>query len=149
MPIVKWDPFHNLSTLQDRINRLFDESFPGAADREEEIGVCAWRPLVDIYDAGDAIVIKAELPGVKKEDVAIEVKGNALTISGERAQDADIREESYYRRERCCGTFQRAFTLPDTVSADHVKASFKDGILKVEISKPEQEAPKQVTVDID
>lgn len=149
MAIVKWDPFQNLSALQDRINRLFDESFPGAADREEEISMCAWRPLVDIYDAGDSIVIKAELPGVKKEDVSIEVKGNALTIKGERAQDAEIREESYYRRERCCGTFQRAFTLPDTVSADHVRASFKDGILKVEISKPEQEAPKQITVDID
>ena len=149
MAIVRWDPFQNLTTLQDRINRLFEESFPGAADRDEEISKCAWRPLVDIYDAGDSIVIKAELPGVKKEDVAIEIKGNALTIKGERAHDDEIRDESYYRRERCCGTFQRAFTLPDTVSADHVKASFKNGILKVSISKPERESPKQITVDID
>jgi HSP20 family protein len=72
-----------------------------------------------------------------------------LTIKGNRAQDSEISEDSYYRRERCCGTFQRAFTLPDTVSADHVKASFRDGVLKVSIAKPEQQAPKQVTVDIE
>ena len=149
MAIVRWDPFQNLTTLQDRINRLFEESFPGAAGGEEEISLCAWRPVVDIYDAADAIVIKAELPGVKKEDVSIEVKGNTLTLKGERTQDNEVSEENYYRRERCCGTFQRAFTLPDTVSADHIKARFKDGILKVEIAKPEQQAPKQVTVDID
>jgi HSP20 family protein len=149
MAIVRWDPFQNLTTLQDRINRLFEESFPGAAGKEEEISLCAWRPVVDIYDAGDAIVIKAELPGVKKEDVSIEVKGNSLTLKGERVQDEEIAEESYYRRERCCGTFQRVFTLPDTVGAEHIKASFKDGILKVEITKPQQQAPKQISVDID
>jgi HSP20 family protein len=149
MAIVRWDPFQNLSTLQDRINRLFEESFPAAGAREEDLNVCAWRPVVDIYDTGGAIVIKAELPGVSKENVSIEIKGNTLTLKGERAQDTEVEEESYYRRERCCGTFQRSFTLPDAVGAEHIKASFKDGVLKVEIAKPEQQRPKQITVDIE
>ena len=149
MTIVKWDPFQNMSALQDRINRLFDEAFPGATDKEEEISLCAWRPVVDIYDTGISLVIKAELPGVRKEDIAIEFKANILTIKGERTRDSEVREESYYRRERCCGTFQRSFTLPDAVDADRVKASFRDGILNVEILKPEKEKPKRIAVEID
>ncbi len=149
MAIEKWNPFQNLSTLQDRINRLFEESFPGAGDQQDEISLCAWRPVVDIYDAGDAIVILAELPGVRKEDVAVEVKGNTLTLKGERARDEAVGEETYYRRERCCGTFQRSFTLPDALAADRVKAAFKDGILKVEVAKPEREKPKKISVDIE
>ena len=148
MTIVRWDPFRNISTLQDRINRLFEDAFPRSSEAEDDL-VCAWRPMVDIYEANEGIVIQADLPGVKKEDVSVEVKENILTIKGERKVDPTTKDEQYYRRERSCGTFQRAFTLRYLIAPDKIKASFKNGVLKVEIPKPEEEKPQQVTVSID
>lgn len=149
MPMVKWDPFSNIATLQDRINRLFDDAFPGPAEGDEDMTDFAWRPMVDIYEVQDGAVIKVDLPGVVKSDVAVEVKENILTIRGERKIDSSIPEERYYRRERTCGKFQRSFALRSMISPDNIKASFKSGVLTVEIPKPEVEKPKQVSVSID
>lgn len=148
MAIVKWDPFRNINTLQDRINRLFDDAFPHKLDDDDDM-VCAWRPMVDIYETDAGIVIQVDLPGVDKSNVAVEVKENVLTIQGERMVDKTASEENYYRRERTCGTFQRSFTLRHHVAPDSVKASFKNGVLKIEIPKPEEDLPKRITVDID
>jgi HSP20 family protein len=147
MAIVKWDPFRNITTLQDRINRLFDDAFPRKIEDDEM--VCAWRPLVDIYETDAGIVIQVDLPGVEKNNVSVEVKENILTIQGERAVDTTTAEENYYRRERTCGTFQRSFTLRHHVAPDNVKASFKNGVLKIEIPKPDEDLPKRITVDIE
>lgn len=149
MAIVKWDPFININALQDRINRLFDESFPRSAETDEELAMCAWRPNVDIYQTDAGITLKAELPGVNKEDVSVEIKDNVLTLRGERFADEEVKEENYFRRERCCGLFQRAFTLQTKVNPDEIKARFKNGILEVRIPKPAVETPKQIKVDID
>lgn len=149
MSIVRWDPFRNIATLQGRINRLFDESFPGETMGGEELGACAWQPNVDIYDTESAIVVKAELPGVDKEDIFAEVKDNVLVLKGERRVDSGVDEGRYYRREICVGTFQRAFSLQTRVDPEKIKARFKTGVLHIEIPKPEQEKPKQVSVDID
>jgi len=149
MTIVKWDPFRNVAALQDRINRIFDESFSRTADVDDDISMSAWKPSVDIYETDEAIILKAELPGIKKEDVSVEIKDNVLTLRGERVEDKEIKEGSYFRKERCFGTFSRAFNLQHRVQPDKIKARFKDGILEVEIPKPEEEKPKQITVNIE
>jgi HSP20 family protein len=148
MSIVRWDPFKNIATLQDRINRLFEDAFPSKSGGED-FSSGDWKPLADIYDKGDSIMICMEIPGVKKEDVSIEVRENILTLKGSRAPDTDIKEENYYRRERNFGSFQRAFTLPPLVDPDNIRAKFKDGILEVEIPKPEESKPKQITVKVE
>lgn len=149
MTIVKWDPFRNVAALQDRINRIFDESFSRTADIEDDINMSAWKPSVDIYETDEAIILKAELPGIKKEDVSVEVKDNVLTLRGERIEDKEIKEGSYFRKERCFGTFSRTFNLQHRVQPDKIKAKFKDGILEIEVPKPEEEKPKQITVNVE
>jgi HSP20 family protein len=149
MTIVRWDPFKDVAVLQDRINRLFSESFGQTKDLDDDMRVCAWRPAVDIYEAENEIVLKAELPGITKDDVAVEVKDNALTLRGERFPEAKINEDKYYRREICFGTFERSFTLQDRIQPEQIKATFKDGILTVKIPRPHAETPKQITVDVE
>jgi HSP20 family protein len=149
MTIVRWDPFKDVAVLQDRINRLFSESFGQTKDLDDDMRVCAWRPSVDIYEAENQIVLKAELPGINKDDVAVEVKDNALTLRGERFPETAIKEDKYYRREICFGTFERSFTLQDRIQPDQIKATFKDGILTVKIPRPQAESPKQITVDVE
>ena len=149
MSIVRWDPFRDVSVLQDRINRIFNESFGRSRDFEDEVGLYDWRPPVDIYETGDGIVLKVELPGINKADVSLEVKDNVLTIKGERLLDPTIKDEQYYRKERSFGKFNRSFSLQEQIKPDLIKASFKDGVLTIEIPRPEEEKPKQVTVNID
>jgi HSP20 family protein len=149
MSIIRWDPFRDVSALQDRINRIFNESFGRSRDFEDEVSLYDWRPPVDIYETSEGIVLKIELPGVNKDDVSVEVKDNVLTIKGERLLDPAIKDESYYRKERSFGKFNRSFSLQELIKPDLIKASFKDGVLTVEIPRPEEEKPKQVTVNID
>jgi HSP20 family protein len=149
MAIARWDPFRDVATLQDRINRIFNESFGRSRDLDEEVSLYDWSPPVDIYETGDGIVLKVELPGVNKDDVSVEVKDNVLTLKGERLLDPEIKDENYYRKERSFGKFNRSFSLQETIKPDLIKASFKNGVLTVEIPRPEEEKPKQITVDID
>ena len=149
MALVKWDPFRDVAELQNRINRMFDESFGRSREPEDEMDLHAWRPTVDIYEAENGIVMAVELPGVSKEHVAVEVKDDVLTLKGERVADPAISEESYYRRERLFGPFKRSFTLHEDINPDQIKATFKDGILQIEIPRPVQEQPKPVTVTVE
>lgn len=148
MALIRWDPFREISTLQERMNRLFSEVARRSPVAEEEIIQGAWIPPVDIFETGDSIVIKAELPGISKEDITLEVKENTLSIKGEKKFEKDVKEESYHRVERSYGAFQRAFALPSTVQQDKVKAKFRDGILEVTIPKAEEAKPKQIKVDV-
>ena len=149
MSVMRWDPFKNISTLQDRINRLFEDAFPRAADDEEGLSACNWRPLVDIYATDEGVVVQVDLPGVKKEDVSVEVKNNLLVIQGLRQVETPVSEDRYFRRERSCGTFQRSFALRDTITPESIKATFKNGVLTVLVPRPEEEKPKKVSVSID
>jgi len=149
MTIVKWDPFRNVAALQDRINRIFDESFSRTADLEDDISMSAWKPSVDIYETAEAIILKAELPGIKKEDVSVEVKDNVLMLKGERTEEKEAEGKNYYRKERAFGSFNRSFNLQHRIQPDRIKARFKDGVLKIEIPKPEEEKPKQITVNVE
>ena len=149
MTIVKWDPFRNFAVLQDRINRMFEDSFSQAGMSDDELSSYTWKPEVDIYEVDDGIAIKVDLPGVKKEDVSVEVKDNLLTLKGIRLEDPDVQDNCYYRKERGTGPFHRAFTLQYNVLPDKIKASFKDGVLKISVPEPEAEKPRKIRVNID
>lgn len=149
MTVGRWDPFREVATLQERINRLFEDAFPRKNDQGEAVDTADWRPAVDIFETGSAIVLKIELPGVIKEDVSVEVKDNILTIKGERKTEKDVGEGDYYRRERAYGSFRRAFNLHYDVNPEKIRARFSDGVLSIDVPKPEEEKPKQVTVNVD
>ena len=145
MQLVKWNPMRDVFGVNNRVNGIFDDFFypsrsPHAA-RESN-----WNPKVDIYDDEHAIVLKAELPGVEKDNIVVDVKGRVLTLKGERSSDSDVKEESYHRRERFFGSFERRFNLPENVDPDKITADYKDGVLKVGIPKPEDIQPRQITV---
>jgi HSP20 family protein len=149
MTLVRWDPFKEVATLQDRINRLFDDAFPRKSDPNDDPNPAGWRPAVDIFETGTTVVLEVELPGVIKQAVSVEVKDNILTIKGERKFVNDVPGENYYRRERVYGSFRRAFNLHYDVDPDKIKARFNDGVLRIEVPKPQEEKPKQVTVNVD
>ncbi len=149
MAIVKWDPFRDVAELQNRINHMFDESFGRTREPDDEMSLRTWRPAVDIYESENGIVIAVELPGVSKEKVAVEVKDDVLTLKGERLADPAIKEDSYYRRERVFGPFKRAFTLHQNIKPDQIRATFKDGVLRIEIPRPTREEPKQITINVE
>lgn len=145
MNLVRWNPWRDMSTLQHRINHVFNEPFFRSGD-DDELSLGSWYPAVDMFDDDDKIVIKAELPGMEKKDISVDIENRVLTLSGERNYDNEVKEENYYRRERATGRFKRVFNLPADVDSDQIKADFKDGVLKVEIPKPEEQKPKQITV---
>ncbi len=148
MALIRWDPFQEMSALQERMNRLFSDVRAQAPVRGEEIVQGAWIPAVDIFETNEAIVLKAELPGITAQDISVEVKDNTLTLKGEKKFEKEVKEENYHRVERSCGSFQRAFTLPGTIHQEKVKAKFKDGILEITLPKVEEAKPKQVKVEI-
>ena len=146
MELVRWNPRRDLFNWPLRTNRVFEGFFHPALFNEEGVSVWNWHPVVDIYENDDNIVITAELPGVDKKDISVDVNGRILTLKGERSADNEVKEDNYYRKERSYGKFERSFTLPADVDPDKVKADFKDGILKLDIPKPEAHKPKQITV---
>ncbi len=148
MALIRWDPFREMSSLQERMNRLFSEFRGRPLWGEEEITQGAWAPPVDIYETPESLVLKAELPGLGREDISIEVKDSTLTLKGEKKIEKDVSEENYRRMERAYGSFQRAFTLPSNIQQDKVKAKFKDGILEITLPKVEEAKPKQIKVDV-
>jgi HSP20 family protein len=137
-----------MSALQESMNRLFSDVRAQAPVRGEEIVQGAWIPAVDIFETNEAIVLKAELPGITAQDISVEVKDNTLTLKGEKKFEKEVKEENYHRVERSYGSFQRAFTLPGTILQEKVKAKFKDGILEITLPKVEEAKPKQVKVEI-
>jgi HSP20 family protein len=133
-------------SLHRPFSRLFDDFFLPRTTTEDGSLTWGWNPVVDIYDNEDNIVIKAELPGVSKKDIEIDIKDRVLTLKGERSADNEVKEDNYYRRERTYGRFERSFTLPANVDPDKIKADYNDGVLKIEVPKPEDQKPKQITV---
>ncbi len=146
MTVVRWDPFRDLLTLQDRMNRLFDESMRGARPADES--TTSWSPAVDIYETENEIVLKADLPEVNQKNIDIQIENSTLTIQGERKPDTTIKQENYHRIERAYGRFNRSFTLPNLVDQEKVKAEYKDGVLTIELPKREERKPKQIKVSL-
>jgi HSP20 family protein len=147
MALLRWDPFREMASLQERMNRIFSDFRARSPLGEEEITQGAWAPPVDIYETTESIVLEAELPGITKDDIVVEVKDNTLTLKGDKRFEREVKEENYHRVERSYGSFQRVFTLPSTVQQDRVKAKFKDGILEITLPKVEEAKPKQIKVE--
>ena len=149
MALVKWDPFRDIITLRERMDRMFEDSLSRFRMPEEATMPTFWSPSVDIYETDENIVLKAELPGVDKKEVSVEVKDSTLILKGERKREKEVKEENYHRVERSFGTFMRSFSLPVSVKQDQVKAKFKDGVLEVTLPKAEEAKPKQVKVEVE
>jgi len=148
MAIVRWDPFRDLMTLQDRMNRLFEETARGRGGEDEWTLGGSWAPAVDIYEHEGDIVLKAELPGIDPKNVDIRVENNVLSLRGERRVDSEVKKESYHRVERAYGTFARSFTLPNLVDTEKIKADYKEGVLTLLLPKKEEAKPRQIQVQI-
>ena len=141
MAIVRWEPAQDLASVEiDRLNRMFANFFG-------EQGARSWVPPVDIYESeNDEVVLKAELPEMKRDDISITFENQVLTLRGERKQDESIRRDRYQRFERSYGTFSRSFTIPSTIDAARITASYKDGVLTVRLPQREETKPKQIEV---
>lgn len=143
MAIVRWEPFREMMALEERLNRLIQQGLGPVRDQES---LQAWAPPVDIYETEKEIVVKADLPEVKPEDVDIRMENNTLTLRGERRFEKDVKDENYHRVERLYGSFSRTFALPGTVDADKIDARYEQGVLRVILPKREEARPKQIRV---
>ena len=146
MALARWTPYRDMMAVRDEMNRVFNEFFGRGGTDEGAWSAGNWSPPVDIYEMDEALVIKAELPGLSKDDISIELKENTLTIRGERKRLDEVKEGNYHRMERVYGAFQRSFLLPTTVEQDKVKASYKDGILELYLPKVPAAQPKRIAV---
>jgi len=149
MALIKWDPFGDLLSIQEKMNKLFEDTLTHQGRTykpDEELSMAQWAPPVDIYETENEIILKAELPEIKKEDVEINVENNVLTLKGERKFEKETKKENYHRVERSYGSFKRSFTLPTTVDQEKIDASFDDGILKIAMAKKEETKPKQISI---
>jgi HSP20 family protein len=145
MAITRWDPFRDLSLLQDRMNRLFDDAGRGWR-ADEPAATTTWSPAVDIYETENEIMVQAELPGVDRKDITLNLENNVLTLKGERRFEKETKQENYHRIERSYGAFSRAFSIPAIVDEEKIRADYKDGILKIALPKKEQVKPKQIKI---
>ena len=144
--LTRWEPFRELVTLQDRMNRLFRESYPEG--REEALTTSTFAPPVDVYEDEHSITLKIEVPGIDEKDIDVRLENNTLTVHGERKFEKEEKEENYRRVERQYGGFTRTFTLPNTVDAENVTANYDKGVLKVELAKKSEAKPKQIKVNV-
>jgi len=146
MPIVKVDPFRELTAMQDRMARLFGDVYL----RDEDTGFRGtWTPAVDIFETeAHDLVLKAELPGMTREDIEVVVENSTLVLKGTKKFNADVKDENYRRIERTYGTFHRSFTLPNTVDASKVSADYKNGVLTVKLPFREEAKPRTINVEV-
>ena len=146
MELIRWNPTRDMFSFRHQMNHLFNDVFRPVVRGDEELSMWNQYPTVDIYDNDENIIITAELPGIDKKDIVIDVKDGVLTLKGERSFDNEIKEEKYYCRERTFGKFERIFKLPSDVDSEKISADYKDGILKIDVPKPEGKKPKQIAV---
>src|SRR5262245_53106286 len=144
--ITRWDPFREFSPLQDRMNRLFRDSF--GEGREEALTTGNFAPPVDVYEDEHSVTLKIEVPGIEEKDIDVRVENNTLTVHGERKFEKEEKEENFRRVERQYGSFTRSFTLPQTVDSENVSANYDKGVLKISLPKKAEAKPKQIKVNV-
>ena len=133
-------------TLQDEVNRLFEDNF--TRERSGHADLATWAPPVDIYETENELVVKAELPDFQDKDIDVRITNNTLTIRGERKFEKDIKEDNYLRIERAYGSFVRSFSLPNTVSSENIRADYRNGVLTLHMAKREESKPKQIKITV-
>lgn len=144
--LTRWEPFREFATLQDRMNRLFRDSFEGG--RDESLTTSSFAPAVDVYEDDQKVTLKIEVPGIDEKDIDVRVENNTLTVHGERKIEKDEKQENYRRVERQYGSFTRTFTLPSTVDSEHVTANYEKGVLNITLLKKAEAKPKQIKVNV-
>jgi HSP20 family protein len=142
--ISRWEPFRGLGSLQDQVNRIFEDSLA----RSGETALANWSPAVDIYETENELVVKADLPDLNEKDIDIQVENSTLTIHGERKFEQQVNKDNYLRVERAYGTFTRSFSLPNTVQTDGIRAEYQNGVLTVHMPKREESKPKQIKIGV-
>src|SRR5205085_12044042 len=144
MNLVRWNPFRDMSILQNQMNRLFEDArytWPTDSD-----GTTAWAPVADIYETDNDLVLQADLPGIDPKQIEVRVENNVLTIHGERRFEPKVERESFHRVERSYGTFSRSFTLATAVDSEKIQANYKNGVLNIALPKAEQAKPKRIQI---
>ena len=144
MALVRWDPLRELAGMEvDRLNRMFSDFY------NDSVGH-GWAPAVDIYESDDrSLVLKADLPDVKREDISVTLENHVLTLRAERRFESTVARDRFHRLERQYGSFSRSFTLPATVDAAAVQASYKDGVLTIRLPQREDAKPKQISIGVE
>ena len=145
--LTRWEPFREFATLQDRLNRVFRDSYSGA-DRDDSLTTSSFAPAVDVYEDEHKVTLKIEVPGIDEKDIDVQVENNILTVHGERKIEKEEKEENYRRVERQYGSFTRTFTLPTTVDSEKVSATYDKGVLKIALPKKAEAKPKQIKVNV-
>src|SRR5882724_1637225 len=143
--LTRFEPYREFTTLQDRLNRLFQSSI---GDNQDALTTSSFSPAVDVYEDEHAVNLKIEVPGVDEKDLDIRVENNTLTVHGERKFEKEEKEENFRRVERQYGSFTRSFTLPTTVDSEHVSANYDKGVLKISLPKKAEAKPKQIKVNV-
>src|ERR1700756_3452885 len=144
--LTRWEPFREFSTLQDRMNRLFRETYNEGQD--QSLTTTSFAPAVDVYEDEHNITLKIEVPGIEEKDIDVRIENHTLTVHGERKFEKEEKEENYRRVERQYGSFTRSFTLPNHVDVEHVSANYEKGVLKVKLAKKAEAKPKQIKVNV-
>jgi len=144
--LTRWDPIRELYSLQNRMNRLFEEQYGGG--KEDSLAAGAFVPPVDVYEDEHSVQLKLEVPGIDEKDLDVKVENNTLTVSGERKFEKEEKEENFRRVERRYGSFTRSFTLPSTVSTEDINASYDNGVLTIRLAKRAEAKPKQIKVSV-
>jgi HSP20 family protein len=135
-----------LGILQERMNRVFEDAAVRGWKNDEPSATTSWSPAVDIYETDNEIMVQAELPGIDRKDIALQLENNVLTLKGDRRFEKETNQENYHRIERSYGGFSRAFTIPTIVDEDKIRADYRDGILKIALPKKEQVKAKQIKI---
>jgi HSP20 family protein len=146
--LTRFEPFREFSTLQDRVNRLFRETYSNQGGRDESLTTSSFAPAVDVYEDEHTVTLKIEVPGIDEKDIDIRLENNTLTVHGERKIEKEEKEENYRRVERQYGSFTRNFTLPTTVDSEKVSANYDKGVLKIALPKKAEAKPKQIKVSV-
>jgi HSP20 family protein len=147
MTIVRWDPYRDVVALQNRMNSLFQD-FSRNSNDNEPVTAAGFVPPVDIYEDEHKLVLKLEIPGIRQEDLDVRMENNTLTVKGERNFQTEGKEENFHRVERRYGSFYRAFTVPNTIDANSIKADYDAGVLRIELQKKPESKPKQIKINV-
>lgn len=145
MAIIRWDPFRDLVTLREKMNRLFEDAVTARGEEKDMIS-STWAPSVDIFETENALVLTAEVPGVDEDNIEIKIEDNTLSLKGERKFEKETHEENYHRIERSYGSFYRSFTIPRQVDQEKIKAEHDNGVLRITMPKKTESKPKTIKV---
>jgi HSP20 family protein len=148
MALIRWEPARELQSLQHEVNRLFGTFFDSPTGAGNGAALRRWIPAMDLVEDGDYYVLRADLPGLREDQVNVELEDNVLTISGERKSEHEERKQGFYRLERASGAFSRSLTLPEAIDPESIQARFDKGVLEVRVPKPELRKPRRVAISV-